>query len=116
MTTLSLAHSQSFAVPARRIGIMRVPLIFWNSFLLAVVAVLGICYLIQVNLTMSRGYQIRETEQKVEDLKMQARSGQIKLSEMETVGNLTALADSLGLVPVGKVEYVTKPTSGVAMR
>jgi 2-iminoacetate synthase ThiH len=43
-------------------------------------------------------------------------ANEIKLTESETVSNLTAQAASLGMVPVGTVEYIARPASGVAMR
>ncbi len=116
MTTFTLARSQSFAVPHRRALAIRLPLYAWNIALLAVVALLGAWYLAQVNMTMSAGYELRDAESKLSTLQASARSNQIKLAEMETVGNLTAQATALGMVPVGGMEYVSKSNSGMALR
>jgi len=43
-------------------------------------------------------------------------ANEIKLTQSETVSNLTAQAASLGMVPVGSVEYISRPSSGVALR
>lgn len=116
MTTLTLARSQSFAVPNRRSFAAHLPLAVWNVVLLAVVVAMGAWYLAQVNLTMSRGYELRDAESHMAELKTTARLNQIKLTEMEAVGNLTSQATALGMVPVGGVEYISKSNSGVALR
>ena len=116
MTTLTLAQARSFEVPQRRTLAVRLPLSLWNTLLLGVIAMLGVWYLVQVNITMSKGYQIRDMENQVAAAQSVARSNQVKLTELETVSNLTAQATAIGMVPVGSVEYVTRPTSGVALR
>jgi hypothetical protein len=104
------------SIAASRSVVRRIPLAVWNGALLAVVITLGVLYLVQVNKTISRGYQIRDAERRVMQLRTETRSNQIKLSEIEAMGNLTSQAHDLGLVPVGRVEYVERSTSGVAMR
>ena len=96
--------------------VRRIPLVVWNGLLISIVIGLGALYLMEVNKTVARGYAIRETERQVMQLRTQVRSNQIKLSEIEAMGNLTSQAQTLGLVPVGRVEYVERTTGGVAMR
>jgi hypothetical protein len=116
MTATTLAQSQSFAVPRRATFSVRISLTVWNMFLVGIVAVLGAGYLVQVNTTMDRGYKIRDAQGQLNALETVARSNQVKLTELETVSNLTAQAAALGMVPVGSVEYISRPTSGVALR
>lgn len=116
MTTFTIAQSRSFEVPQRRTLSVRLPMSLWNVFFLGVIALLGVWYLVQVNITMSKGYQIRDLQNQVTVAEGVARANQVKLTELETVSNLTAQATALGMVPVGSVEYVTRPSSGVAIR
>jgi hypothetical protein len=116
MTTFTINQSRSFEVPQRPTLAVHLPLSLWNAVLVGIVAVLGIWYLVQVNVTMSKNYQIRDAQNQVAAAETVARSNQIKLTELETVSNLTAQATALGMVPVGSVEYVTRPSSGVAFR
>jgi hypothetical protein len=116
MTFATLTQSRSFAVPRRSALSIRFSPSLINIVLLGTAAVLGVWYLAQVNATLDKGYKIRETQKQVRELEAQARSGEIKLTEMETVSNLTAQAAALGMVPVGTVEYVSKTTPGVAIR
>ena len=116
MTTFTLAQSRSFEVPQRQTLAVRLPLSLWNTLLLGVVAMLIVWYLVEVNVTMSKNYQIRDLNKQVATAQSVARSNQVKLTELETVSNLTAQATAIGMVPVGSVEYVTRPVSGVAFR
>jgi len=116
MTTFTLARSQSFEVPVRRTIAVHFSLSAINMAILATVALLGVWYLVQVNLTMSKNYQIRDMQNQLTAVQTVEHANEIKLTESETVSNLTAEASSLGMVPVGSVEYITRPTSGVAMR
>jgi hypothetical protein len=88
----------------------------WNAALLAVVIIMAALYLIQINTVMAHGYQIRDAERELGKLRTEVRSNQIKLSEIEAMGNLTAQAVALGMVPVGQVDYITRPNVGVALR
>jgi hypothetical protein len=116
MTVATLAQSRSFVVPRRSAFGIRFSPSFANVILLGVAAVLGIWYLAQVNVTIDKGYKIREAEKQAAELQSQARSNEIKLTEMETVSNLTAQAAALGMVPVGTVEYVSRGKPGMAIR
>jgi hypothetical protein len=116
MTATTFAQSQSFAVPQRSGFSIRLSLSLWNIMLLGIVAVMGVWYLVQVNATMDKGYKIRDAQSQLSELQAQARSNQVKLTEMETVSNLTTQATALGMVPVGSVEYVNRTPGGVALR
>jgi hypothetical protein len=116
MTTFTRARSQSFKDPHRPTIAVHFSLSVINTAILAIVACLGVWYLVQVNLTMSKNYQIRDLQKQLSVVETEARSNQIKLTQSETVSNLTSQAASLGMVPVGSVEYVTHPTSGMALR
>jgi len=116
MTTFTLARSQSFEVPHRPSIAVHFSLSAINTAFLAVVAALGVWYLVQVNLTMSKNYQIRDMQNQLAAVQTVAHANEIQLTESETVSNLTAEATQLGMVPVGSVEYVTRPSSGFALR
>jgi len=116
MTVATLSQSQSFAV-ARRFGPgIRFSPSLINAIITSAIIILGAWYLIRVNVSIDKGYKIREAQKRVAELQSQARSNEIKLTEMETVSNLTAQAAALGMVPVGSVEYVSRDRSGVAIR
>jgi len=116
MTVLSLAQSAPVPLARRRGVLSRIPRAVWNGALLVVGIALVALYLVEVNRTVSYGYRIREAEKRVGELRTEVRANAIKLSERERVGNLTAQAASLGMVPVGSVEYVNTSTTGVALR
>jgi hypothetical protein len=116
MSIITLSATMPRLAASKSGVLRRIPLAVWNGALLAIVIGLGVVYLIEVNRTVAHGYQIRDAESRVMQLRTETRSNQVKLSEIEAMGNLTAQAQTLGMVPVGQVEYVSKPTSGVAMR
>jgi len=116
MTNFTFSQSNSFEVPHRKTLAIRLPMAFWNITLIGIAAILCVWYLVQVNVTMSNNYQIRDARSRLSAAEMVARSNQTKLTELETVSNLTAQAQAIGMVPVGSVEYVTRPVNGVALR
>lgn len=115
MTLTTLAQSRSFEVPQRSGFALRLSIPLWNIMLIGLIAVLGAWYLIEVNAAMDKGYRIRDANSRLSALQAQARSNEVKLTEMETVSNLTSQATALGMVPVGSVEYVNR-TTGMALR
>jgi len=116
MTTFTLSRSQSFAVPQRQTIAVRLSLSVFNMALIGVIAALGVWYLVQVNVTMSKNYQIRDVQNQLAAAQTVARANELQLTEAETVSNLTAQAANLGMVPVASVEYVSRPVAGVAFR
>lgn len=116
MINFTFNQSTSFEVPHRKTLAIRLPLAFWNIALIAIAAILCVWYLVQVNVTMSNNYQIRDARTRLSAAEMVTRSSQTKLTELETVGNLTAQAQAIGMVPVGSVEYVTRQVNEVALR
>lgn len=116
MSNIALTATVPHLVSSRRSLGRRIPLVVWNILLLAAVITLGALYLVRVNTTMAYGYEIRDAERRLNELRSEVRLNQVKLSEIEAVGNLTAQAQSLGMVPVGQVEYIAGPNMGVARR
>ncbi len=115
MTATTLAQSRSFEVPQRSAFALKLSLPLINIIMLGLAALIGALYLAEVNASMDRGYRIRDAHSRLVKMQAQARSNEVKLTEMETVSNLTSQAAALGMVPVGSVEYVNR-TAGMALR
>jgi hypothetical protein len=116
MTTFTLSRAQSFEVPQRTTIAVRLSPVVWNTALIAIAALFGVWYLVQVNLNMSKNFQVNDLQNQLAAVQTVEHANEIKLTQSETVSNLTAQAASLGMVPVGSVEYISRPSSGVALR
>jgi uncharacterized membrane-anchored protein len=116
MNFAAFNQTSTLASPARTFFGVRFSATAANVALLFLTAVLGVWYLSAVNSSMSKRYEVRETQKEVSRLEAVVRSNQAKLSELNTVGNLTAQAQSIGMVPAGTAEYVTRFNSGLSLR
>ncbi|MFA6227977.1 MAG: hypothetical protein WC668_02205 [Patescibacteria group bacterium] len=76
-----------------------------------VVAVLGIVYLTQTNLTATIGYQIKDLENGI--AKLQSENGRLTINylKLQSMDQITASAADLNLIPAGSPEIVMIRTS-----
>ena len=87
---------------------------FWNALtekravigIYAVVAVLGIIYLAQTNLTATIGYEIKDLEKSIS--KLQAENGKLTIDylKLQSMEQMAASAAAFNLVPAGSPEVV----------
>jgi hypothetical protein len=75
-------------------------------FLVACLFVAGSVYLYQVNSIVTKGYEIREYETKIQELKKESQQLKIKEVELKSMYNIEKSMDGLNLVPSESVSYV----------
>ena len=94
--------------PAPRNASFKPSITMLNLVVLSLLLVTGVGYLVQVNSTLTKGYAIRDLETKISQL--QAQGSELKLSalELESMQNVQAKVDQLGMVAVGDVDYLTQ--------
>ena len=112
---LQLAKQTSTRVkPARRKASHQPSVTLLNLIVLGLLLVTGVGYLVQVNGAVAKGYAIREMETKISQL--QAQGSELKLSalELESMQNVQAKVDQLGMVAVGDLDYLTPTPVAVA--
>lgn len=76
-------------------------------FLLVVsICACGASYLYQVNDIATKGYEVRELENKIQDLNKENKKMEIKEVELRSMYNIEKSAQDLNLVNSGEITYV----------
>lgn len=91
----------------------------WVGVLTLVVLVgLGLTYLVQVNATAARGYEITDLQQQLKTLRVQNQDLQAQVGKMQSFQNMQQAVATSGFVAVQRVEYLaaTGPSVGVAVK
>ena len=73
-------------------------------------------YLVQVNQTSSKGFQIRTLQSQISDLKDAGDKMELKVAQEQSVASVEQKVQSLGMVPTPQVQYVSAPSPLVAQR
>lgn len=82
----------------------------------ALVVAFFVGYLVQVNATSSKGFQIRTLQSKISDLKEQGDKLELKVAQEQAVASVEQKVQAMGMVPAQQVDYVSAQQPGVAMR
>ncbi len=91
--------------------------IFLLSFIFVVlIFLLGLLYLRQVNSLATKGYEIKEKEEKLENLKAQGQRLKIELTEVRRLDSLDEFAENQDLVKIKKVYFLSVPGELVARK
>lgn len=73
-------------------------------------------YLVQVNATSSKGFQIRTLESRISDLKEQGNELELKVAREQSVASVERKVRDMGMVPTPQVQYVAAASPIVAQR
>lgn len=73
-------------------------------------------YLVQVNATSSKGFQIRTLESRISDLKQQGDKMELKVAQEQSVQAVEDKVQQMGMVPATQVDYVSAVAPVVAQR
>ncbi len=66
----------------------------------------GVSYLIQTNGLATKGYQIKELESKIAELKQEQADLELEALSLQSLGTVKEKVDQLGLVAVDKTDYL----------
>jgi len=75
----------------------------------------GLLYLWQINCMATRGYQIKELENKAAALKSENKHLQVQITELRSTSRLEQKIAELNMVSVARVEYLQANGTSVAM-
>ncbi|MFA6410223.1 MAG: hypothetical protein WCW26_01450 [Candidatus Buchananbacteria bacterium] len=75
---------------------------------------LFVTYLIQVNSLATKGYQIKELERKVGELKQEKADLDLQTLSLQSVGAIKDKVNSLGMVAVNKTEFISDNSVALA--
>jgi len=103
-------HRQRRLLPAMKINIKTI-----NIVLAVLITVVGVSYLVQINSLATKGYQIRELEQKVTELKQASDDLELEALNLQSMGAVKNKVDELNMVLAGETDYLS-PTPVVVAR
>lgn len=84
--------------------------------LAALVAALGVGYLVQLNIVAAKGFALRSAEGQLAELKEKHKKLQVELAQKESLAGMAEEIETLGMVPVHQVRYLVAPGGPVAVR
>jgi cell division protein FtsL len=77
-----------------------------NLAVIALIVLCGFLYLFQVNALGTRGYEIRQLEQKIKVLQADNKDLQIHSSSLSSITKIQQEATALNMVPASNVTYI----------
>lgn len=104
MRDLSLALSQP--VPKKKTKTDPASVLHMNLALLALIVAFGFMYLFQINSLGTRGYEIKQLEQKISVLQDANKELQVQSSSLSSITQIQKDAENLQMVPAGNVTYI----------
>ncbi len=106
MLDLSLAISQSQTTNRKTRSESAVSMTHANLALLALIVIAGFMYLFQINTLGTRGYEIRQLEQKLKVLQAENKALEIQRSSLTSITKIQQDAEGMGMVPATDVIYI----------
>lgn len=87
----------------------------FNFMILTIIVISGSVYLIEVNSLATKGYQIKELESKIADLKNEKSDLEIEVLSLQSISVVREKIEGLGLVSLEKSDYL-RPTPVARVR
>ncbi|MDP4001265.1 MAG: FtsL-like putative cell division protein [bacterium] len=79
---------------------------YLNLAILFFIVFLGLVYLIQLNSLSTKGYEIRQQETKINDLRTQYKHLEGQVSNLQSISRIKQEASKLNFVPASDVSYI----------
>lgn len=83
---------------------------------LSLVIVVGLSYLIFVNKVATDGYQVKELSGKIEALGADYKKLELEASSLQSMSNINDLSQSLDLVSIKEMDYISSSGTVVAYK
>jgi len=87
-----------------------------SKIIVVLVIICGLLYLVEINNTSVKGYEINDLEQKAKKLEEQNKNIEMKVAQLQSIKVVQDKARELGMVSVGKVGYVVSSSSEMVVR
>ena len=87
----------------------------WLLVLFAAIFVTGVFYLIQVNSLATKGYQIKDLDNKVAELKDMNKKLEVEVTELRSTARINHEIEKLNMVAVSRFEYLKANGTSVAI-
>jgi len=110
------SYKRTFRVNYRQFGQWFVTSRHARVGVLGITMFMGLFYVLQMNVSATKGYDIRELEQKKTTLQKQARRLELEAMELQSVDRLMAQLPQYSLVEAQPDAYVSTATTTFAAR
>ena len=87
-----------------------------TMLVVGITALVGVAYLMQTNITATKGYQIHDLQRQVADLQESNTKLNLTYIKLQSMANIVNGASKSDLVPISKVEVISPVGNAVAMR
>lgn len=77
-----------------------------GTVLVALIFLFGVLYVLQVNSLSTRGYEVKNLEQRMAELKEQNKRLEIEAASLRSIQNIEDDLQALNLVPSTHIEYI----------
>ncbi|MDD3487194.1 MAG: cell division protein FtsL [Candidatus Moranbacteria bacterium] len=118
-TQISIAHANPMTFgekkKARRKQPAKTGWTTLNFFLVVMICAFGVAYIFEVNQVATQGYQIRDLEKQVDQLKDDNEKLQIKEAQLRSMYDIEEKAKNLNMTAPKDVSYMSLP-GNVAMK
>jgi len=84
-------------------------------FVFILTVAIGLCYLVQVNSLATKGYKIKDLEERVADLRTKNKSLELEITELRSTERISREVENLEMVAVARVEYLRPNGTSVAI-
>lgn len=86
-----------------------------NLIVFVITAATALTFVVQVNGSATKGYQIRELETAINQLELDNQAMQVKIAETRSMENIAAKVPMLGMVQATTPQYISGSPSTVSM-
>lgn len=94
-----------------RFGKIRISVVTANVAVLSIIAVGAVAYLVQINGLATKGYQIRELETQITQLRQENNQLEVQALDLQSMDNVKNKVTQLNMVPTGKADYLSGGSS-----
>jgi hypothetical protein len=85
-----------------------------NMVTFAVLVAICFAYIVQVNSTASKGYQIRDLENTIRELSVSNQQSELEIHQAQSLENIQHAVKMIGMVPSDQVVYLDARGGSVA--
>ena len=87
-----------------------------NLIIVILIVGIGIVYLLQMNHMSVKGYEIKDLENRIQDLEEYNKKLQLQIDEKQSLSYINDKLADLQMVDVGRVEYLSAKAASVAVK
>ncbi|MFA6918547.1 MAG: hypothetical protein WC244_00305 [Patescibacteria group bacterium] len=87
-----------------------------TSLVVVITVLVGVAYLMQTNITATKGYQVNDLQRQLSDLQEVSTKLNLNYIQLQSMANIVNGASKSDLVPISRVEVISPVGSIVAMK